>query len=133
MLCGPVDGGRLPVVFDMVGADELEDDDDDDDDEEADEEELEEDEEDDDEELDREDVGLDALLSSTAVLISSFPTLWSFSSSTFLLLPLRSMTEAETEAEADLLRAEVSARKRILIISSSLRYYLRLGGPEGHT
>ena len=113
----------MPVVIEVVGADELDDDDDDDDDDdvdEADEEELEDDEEEDDEELDREDVGLDALPSSTAVLMSSFPTLRSVSSSTFLLLPLPSMTEAETEAEADLLRAEVSALKRILIISSSV-------------
>jgi len=109
----------LPVVLEVVDADELADDDDDEDDW-ADEDELEDDEEDDDEELDREDVGLDALLASTAVLISSFPTLRSVSSSTFLLLPLPSMTEAETEAEADLLRTEVSALKRILIISSSV-------------
>jgi hypothetical protein len=111
-----VEEGILPVLFEIVDADgleldELEDDED----------ELEDDEDDDDDEeeeaLDEEDDGLDALLSNTAVLISTFPALRSFSFSTLLLFPPPSI--AETEAEADLFRAEVSALSRILIISSS--------------
>ena len=109
----------LPVVFETVDADELDDDKDDD---EVDEDELEEDDDaDDEEELDEEDDGLDALFSSTVVLRSSLPALGpsilgTASLSTFLLFPPPSITEAE--AEADLFRAELSALKRILIISS---------------
>jgi hypothetical protein len=67
-----VEEGILPVVFETVEPDEL----DDDEDEEADEDELEEDEdeEDDDEELDEDD-GLGALFPSPAVLRSSLPAL----------------------------------------------------------
>jgi hypothetical protein len=114
-----VEEGILPVVFETVDEDEL----DDDEDEDEDENELEDDEDDDDEEeLDEEDDGLDALFSCTAVLISSMPALGPSilgpaSFSTFLLFPPPSITE--TEAEADLFRAELSALSRILIISSS--------------
>ena len=62
-----MDEGILPVVLEMVDADELDDEDDDgeeDDDEDDDEEE---------EELDEEDIGLDARFSNTAALISTFP------------------------------------------------------------
>lgn len=107
--------GILPVVFEMIDAVELNDEEDDD---EADEDELEEDDDmDDEEELDEEDDGLDALFSNTAVLISTFPALGTVSFSILLLFPPRSITEAE--AEADLFRAELSALKRILNISSS--------------
>jgi hypothetical protein len=110
-----VEEGILPVVFEMVDADEVDD--------EGDEDELDEDEEEEEEEeeLDEDD-GLDALFSSTAVLRSSLPALelsilGPASFSTFLLFPPPSITD--TEAEADLFRAELSALKRILIISSS--------------
>jgi len=62
-----VDEGILPVVLEMVDADELDDkdeDEDEDDDEDDDEEE---------EELEEADDGLDALFSNTAALISTFP------------------------------------------------------------
>jgi hypothetical protein len=117
-----VEEGILPVVFETVDADEL----DDDEDEDEDEDELEDDEDDDDEEeLDEEDDGLDALFSSTAVLRSSLPALepsilGTASFSTFLLFPAPPITE--TEAEADLFRAELSALKRILIISSYIPF-----------
>jgi len=62
-----VDEGILPVVFEIVDADELDDeeeDEDEDDDEDDDEEE---------EELEEEDDGLDAFSSNTDALISNFP------------------------------------------------------------
>jgi hypothetical protein len=116
-----VEEGILPVVFETVDADELDDEGDEDElDEDDDDAEDEDDEEE--EELDEDNAGLDALFSCTAVLISSMPALGPSilgpaSFSTFLLFPPPSITEAE--AEADLFRAELSALKRILIISSS--------------
>jgi hypothetical protein len=68
-----VEEGILPVVFETVDADELDDEGDEDElDEDEDDDEDDDDEEEDEEELDNDD-GLDALFSNTAVLISTFP------------------------------------------------------------